>query len=178
MQRKTGLQEHFSCQAQIQAVPCHAMLCRSRIPCRAGHRCKKASMLSAKSPYRPLRVGCTISNSSNLRPAATGISLEFPHALSPNFCIGQISHILALVHSAAPLLSILFLSLLPCFLGLFLQTFRKAVGAWVSFEYGRSRLCYMAHLGHCSVAHLVFGVFEAAAFEEDILCHAHSHVGV
>lgn len=43
----------------------------------------------------------------------------------------------------------------------------------MGFDNRCSRLCGMIHFRHGLVTHGVLGVFEAAAFEEDILCNAH-----
>lgn len=84
----------------------------------------------------------------------------------------------ALVHAAppaatAPLLPLLILLLLPSLAGFVFQTAGEAAGAGVGFEDGGGVLDRVVVLRHRFVAHGVFGVFETAAFEEDVLRDAH-----
>ena len=58
-------------------------------------------------------------------------------------------------------------------LGLVCETLPKTIGAWMIFDNCSGHLGGMARFGHSSIAHGVFRVLQATAFEEDVLGDAH-----
>lgn len=162
----------------------YTVLCRSQLPGRAGCKGRKiAPPLLPGLPSEPC-IGDAAPPFHILRPA-TLPSFTFPGPLIPLLglgecpvrdagCTSQAS--LTLIHPS-PLLSLLFLFSFSRLPRLILQAPCKAVGTWVGLEDVRSCLGHVAHIGHGFVAHVIFGVLEAAAFKEDILCNTHPRIG-
>ena len=62
-------------------------------------------------------------------------------------------------------------------LGLVCETLPKAIGAWMVFDNCSGHLGGMARFRDSSIAHGVYRVLQAAAFEEDVLGDAHDGRG-